>query len=130
MEEMIDREYCPSGCNCEVDELQSENKRMKERIKNAEACLDDMTAQHHIDIVKVIIVTILVIAVSVFAGFMLGRSRPPTIKTILMEDKADREYIERYHRAGEQGYDYVLHKEYKMDAEFVIGGGVMEAAPK
>lgn len=72
------------------------------------------------DCIKYIGVTGVVLSSVFMIGFFVGRARPPEIKTILMEDKADREYIERYNIAGEDGYQYVLHKEYLLDAEFVV----------
>lgn len=59
-------------------------------------------------------------------GYLFGRSKPPELKTILMEEKADREYIERYKVAGEDRYQYVLHKEYVLAAEFLTDGWTYE----
>ena len=68
-----------------------------------------------------ILVGLFIFGAAIFIiGFFVGRSNP-TIKTILMDDKPDREFIERYHVAG-GGYQYVLHKEYVLDAEFLVDG--------
>ena len=72
------------------------------------------------DVLKILLASIVVLGTGFGAGVLVGRNRPPTIRTIMLSDIADREYIERYHIAGEDGYSYILHKEYKMNAEFVI----------
>jgi hypothetical protein len=71
------------------------------------------------DLIKYILIGAAIFGALFWAGFLTGRARPPEIKTILMEDAADREYIERYRKAGTDEYEFILHKEYKLDAEFV-----------
>lgn len=78
-------------------------------------------SQHAVDIIThIVIPLVFIISVSFSVGFFIGKNRPPTIKTILMEDKADREYIERYNFADIPGkYKYILVKEYELGAEFI-----------
>lgn len=76
------------------------------------------------DLCRIFIPAAFIIAVFFFAGFFIGKSRPPSIKAIVMEETADREYIERYRIAGEEGYQFVLHKEYVLEADFIINADI------
>lgn len=72
----------------------------------------------------ILAMVLLSMALGVLTIYERIKKRPP-VEYRYVEHEADREYIEKYHVAGSDDYIFVLHREYVLDAEFILDNRFM-----
>lgn len=81
--------------------------------------------RHYLPIMVLAAGIIFVFLMGMIAGKAVQRQQEPEPEVKYIEREPDREYLEKYHVAGQDDFIFVLHREYLLDAEFIIDNRYM-----